>query len=562
MKTSHFAHSSPTESTPPARLAPLRLLTSFTLFVLFALFLGLSIVLSSFNSAWGQFGDELGMEDEMGMRNEYGESMDASGSSKAALSITETAPSPVVLWQMSQPNFSALREELARLAQPSTAPAAPIKTGPVLRNEAHVAFRYGNLPVARELFFGHLALGGEAAKRDLDTVLFSAQFRRPAWHIRWGLAIGLAGDTEVTDFDPIAANMSTSMGGGMGMDGMGMDDMGMDDMGMDGMGMDGMGMDGMGMESNMPNGSGRDNMMGMDGMMGDEMGMDGMGMDGMGMDEMGMDGGSGMRHRKEPEFQAPEPRPLDPAVAERLRELSGMVGDRLTEGLRSRIQEGRFGRALTDVNDSDPTQGYTVGGEIISPSDTPMWIPGVAFVGEGGTREMTETAAKDGIELLLYVVVSVKQSRTGDVQNICRAKIIDCKTGKTLIASGGMDNREVKRLLATKRGTPEAHIDEQLETFWKIVDSRLVLSPLPTLSPEVSRKRITQLMSDPSYSKLRKLAEVRLLHHKGWVTDEELERAFEIIAGADGVKILYAPLSESIPLVHELVRYSLIREVE
>lgn len=505
----------------------------------FPMFLGLSLVMAFSPSAWGQSEEEM-----MEMEEGYGESMGPSGPAKPSLALTKTGPSPLALWQMSQPDFSALGEELTRLVEPSAETPTPIATGPRLRNEAHVAFRYGNLPLARELFFGHLALGGESAKSDLETVQFSAQFRRPAWHIRWGLAIGLAGDAEVADFDPIAAGMSSGMGRGMGME-MGMDD------GM-GMGME----DGMGMDMAMERGR-----MGADRGMSDDSDM--MGMDDiMGMEDGSGMGGPGMRERKAPKFQAPEPKLLDPAVAERLKELTGMVGDKLTEGLSSRVQSGAFGSALSGVAEENPTQGYSVGGEMVTQAEKPMWIPGVAFIGEGGSREMTEAAAKDGIELLLYVVVSVKQSRTGDVQNISRVKIVDCKTGKTLIASGGMDNREVKRLLATKRGTAEGHIDEQLETLWKIIDSRLVLSPLPTLTPEVSRKRITQLMSDPSYSKLRKLAEVRLLHQKGWVADEELEQAFEIIAGADGVKILYAPTSESIPLIHQLVRYSLMKEVE
>lgn len=484
----------------------------------FATVLGLVLVLAFSPSAWGQSEEEM-----MEMEDGSGESMESSAPSKPTVSLTETGPSPLVLWQMSHPNFTALGDELARLVEPSTVAPAPIATGPTLRNEAHVAFRYGNLPLARELFFGHLALGGEAAKRDLETVQFSAQFRRPAWHMRWGLAIGLSGDTDVTDFDPIAANMSTTIGRGMDAEmGMGMDDeMAMEE-------------DRMESESGMSDGP----------------------------DMMGMDDENGGQERKTPRIEAPEAESVDPSVAERLRELTGMMGDKLTEGLSARIQGGKFGSALTDVAEQDPTQGYMVGGDTVSPADKPMWIPGVAFVGEGATREMTETAAKEGIELLLYVVVSVKESRTGDVQNISRAKIVDCKTGKTLVASGGIDNHEVKRLIATKRGTAEGYVDEQLETFWKIVDSRLALSPLPTLTPEVSRKRITQLMADASYSKLRKLAEVRLFNQKAWVTDEELEQAYEIIAGADGIKILYAPLSESIPQIRELVRYSLMKEVE
>ncbi|CAN0441010.1 unnamed protein product, partial [Hapterophycus canaliculatus] len=267
-------------------------------------------------------------------------------------------------------------------------------------------------------------------------------------------------------------------------------------------------------------------MMGMDsGMMGIDEGMDGM--DGMD-DEFGMGGGRPGRPGKPIEIQAPEAQLVDPAVSERMKELTGMVAEQLAEGFSSRITSGRFGAALTDVAEENEKQGYMVGGESVPRAERLMWVPGIIFIGEGASREMTELAAMEEVELLIYIVVSVKKSRTDEVQNICRAKIIDCKTGKTLVASGGMDNREVKRLLATKRGTADGHVTEQLETFWRIVDTRLALMPLPALSPAIAMKRVTQLMSEPSYSKVRKLAEVRLFNQKGWLTDDELEQAFEI----------------------------------
>lgn len=463
---------------------------------------------------------------------------------KSTIPLTETGPSPLVLWRMAKPDFSRLGEELSRLKEPTEIAEAPISTGPKLRNEAHVAFRYGNLPLARELFFGHLALGEESSASELQSILFSPHFRRPAWNLRWGLAIGVTGDTDASTFDPITAETGGGSFGGMdmGMD-MDMDDPDMMDRGQMGRGMGDRGMGDRGMMD--PDMDDPD-MMGMDEMF-DDMG------DGMG-------GGMGRNPRSAAAAVViPEPAITDATIADRVSELTGLVGQTLATGMTERITGGKFGTALVDVAEKDETQGYTVGGETVSQPSTRMWIPGVVYVGEGSTSEMVPAAKKEGIELLLYLVVSLKTSRTDEVQNICRVKVIDCKSGKTLVASGGMDNREVKRLVAMKRGTAEAHITEEMETFWKIIDTRLTLTALPNLTPEIARRRVTQIMGDPSYSKLRQLAEVRLLHQKSWLTDEELEMAFEIMAGADGTKILFGPKSESIPIIRQIANYELVK---
>ncbi|TWT92611.1 hypothetical protein [Neorhodopirellula pilleata] len=469
--------------------------------------------------AQAQTDEEMAME--MAMSGSESGSPDGTATS-SAIPLTKTEASPVVLWQMVRPDFSRVAEELKRLQEPSSMPNAPIATGPKLRNEAHVAFRYGNLPLARELFFGHLALGEESATADLQSIQFSEYFRRPAWQIRWGLAIGITGDAEGTNFDPIVAGTGSGLNAGQNFEGMEPSEM-------------------QDSEFQQP---GSDD----PSMMSGEEGMN------------GFDDGSG--RRAAPAVSIPEASIVDEAIAERMTELTGLVGETLASGMSTRIASGAFGAALTNVAEEDPTQGYTVGGDSVSSSEKRMWVPGVLFIGEGASREMTELAAKEDIELLLYVVVSLKVARTEEVQNITRAKIVDCKTGKTLVASGAMDNREVKRLVMTERGTPESHVTEQLDTFWKIIDSKLKLAPLPNLTPEVARRRVSQLIADPNYSNLRKMAEVRLFQHKGWLTQEEVDLAFEIIAGADGTKILYGPKSESIPIIRQMVNYSLVKKDE
>jgi hypothetical protein len=79
------------------------------------------------------------------------------------------------------------------------------------------------------------------------------------------------------------------------------------------------------------------------------------------------------------------------------------------------------------------------------------------------------------------------------------------------------------------------------------------LSDLPALSPEVARKRVAQVLGDSTMTPLRKLAEIRYYAYRGWLTDEELEQAFEITGGVEAMKLLHGSDSQAIEAVHKMV---------
>ncbi|MBB3205609.1 hypothetical protein FHS27_001413 [Rhodopirellula rubra] len=442
-----------------------------------------------------------------------------------------TGPTPMAVWQLVQPDWRPLRQEIDQLVAASKMPVPPRVEGPTLRNEAHVAFRYGHLPLAHELFFAHVALADEQALEDLKKLQFCAYFRRPVWALRWGVSIGLHGDTDVTSYSPIRIDGSSD-GRGMGMDefGGGMEDF--DD----------------------PRGGGRrpgerpgqgppdDMMMDEEMMMEEEMMM---GYD----DEFGR---SGERGTAKVEASIPDPQVTDPAITERFDDLMGAVASTVAEGMRSRIEKGQFGHALTEVDPEAKDQGYMVGGESVPQAETRMWIPGVVYLGEGSIQEMSKAAVQANIELLLHFDVALKEVRGGTTQNLTRVKVLDCKNGKTVVLSGAMDSREVQRLQQTNRGTAESHLTEALEKFWSIIDSKIAVTPFPQLTPEVARRRVTGLLADSSLSPLRKLAEIRFLGVSGWLTEEEVEQAFDIAIGADGMTVLYGSPADAIEILREL----------
>lgn len=487
------------------------------------------------------------MEDQ-GMGDPYGESGYGSGYGGQSNSRGggDLKPSPTVMLEVFQLDWSPLAERVQQVLTSASTSQQPVALGPVLRNEAHVAYRYGNLPLALQLFHGFIARGSDAAEQQMDQIKFSKHFRKPLWHLRVGVSLGVHGASSTTDPSPIT-DSGTSRGMGNGEMGMGMDS------GMMGMEME-MANSMQGMEDAMREGmAGMEEEMGMGGMdmYEEDMGMSGMGMSGMGMSGMGMSGRGQRNQAAAP--SVPKAEMTDSEVNSRMEKFLGLVADTVKNGLSKRISDGKFGHALVDVEAESTTQGHTVNGETVDEAPQSMWIPSVLFVGEGNSRDTIKTAHNLELDLLFHFDVGLKENRMGAVSNISRVKVMDARTGKTLVSSGAMDNTEVERMTRVGRGSPSAYVDEQLKSLWAVVDERLTLSDLPTLSPEVARKRVAQVLGDRSMTPLRKLAEIRYYGYRGWLTPDEVEQAFEITGGPDAMKVLHGSESQAIEAVHKLV---------
>ncbi|EKK01939.1 hypothetical protein RBSH_02785 [Rhodopirellula baltica SH28] len=482
------------------------------------------------------------MEDQ-GMGDPYGESGYGSGYGGQSNSRGggDLKPSPTVMLEVFQLDWSPLAERVQQVLTSASTSQQPVALGPVLRNEAHVAYRYGNLPLALQLFHGFIARGSDAAEQQMDQIKFSKHFRKPLWHLRVGVSLGVHGDSSTTDPSPIT-DSGTSRGMGNGEMGMGMDS-GMMDMEME------MANSMQGMEDAMREGmAGMEEEMGMGGM---DMYEEDMGMAGMGMSGMGMSG-RGRRDRAAASL-VPKAEMTDSEVSARMEKFLGLVADTVKNGLSKRISDGKFGHALVDVEAESTTQGHTVNGETVDEAPQSMWIPSVLFVGEGNSRDTIKTAHYLELDLLFHFDVGLKENRMGAVSNISRVKVMDARTGKTLVSSGAMDNTEVERITRVGRGSPAVYVDEQMKSLWAVVDERLTLSDLPTLSPEVARKRVAQVLGDRSMTPLRKLAEIRYYGYRGWLTPDEVEQAFEITGGPDAMKVLHGSESQAIEAIHKLV---------
>ncbi|WP_442506507.1 hypothetical protein SH528x_005355 [Novipirellula sp. SH528] len=435
----------------------------------------------------------------------------------------------------------------------ATIPAMEDKR-PLLKKQCDEAFLDGRMATALELFFGNLVIEPVKASEQLQSVKYSAMLKRPVWQIRWGVSLAVRGD-DAGDKGAI----TEGSGGNRGNSGFRGEDFGSDEFGMD------------------------------EGMMG----------------RGGNPAGAAI---------------LDQTAEVELQEALGLVAEVTAEQFSLRFSRGDFGLALSGIappppvveiaanNAGDSSDGgmddsmeqermeqeqmerdrmeqermdmegsmssdSEFGGnnaaamEPLEPLDNtpkidaslepfPMWKPGIVYLGSVSSAESTKIAKANDIDFILHFDVVLKEGREGMIQNISRCRLLRVADGKTLGLSKPCDSIEVQRPGTIARD----YVTEQISNLFAIIDRQMVLSAMPKLSPEIAKRRVASLFSGTKADRIKALAEIRLYQSQQLISDEDVEKAFYIVGGADGMKMLHGTKDDQIATVHEWVTEALTRE--
>lgn len=455
-----------------------------------------------------------------------------------------------------------LDADMSRISSAMTAPLmsflAPVPPGAVspiagMKRDSIVACQNGDYPLALALHFADMVIDPETASDAFSAVQYNSNLRRPVWAIRFGVALAVRGD-ETSERSPIqpgkaaAGGFAGGPGGGFG---------------------------------GPPNDFGEmeQRMAAMQGQFGGPP--DGMGF-GMGPN------GSPKANRAVPAGPAMIERPmLDPAVDDLFEDTVGLVGQAFVREYESRYSAGKFGAALTDVRprpekkrpspssrgakmEADdgsvhPTAKFAeVVDEVEEP--TPCWKPGLLFLGELDSAEAIAQGRRLGLDFVFQFDVVLKESnqprnrnsygatRSGPVENTSRIRLYHVDSGKSLISSKAMSNTEATNQVTRRQYSDnEAYVDDKMRAFWLTVDRTTKLKPMPPLNPDSARRRVGQLFADSNGDVMRMLSEVRLYQSHGWLTPDEVETAFDILGGAVGLNLLYAPELEQRSEVRKMI---------
>ncbi|GAA5506199.1 hypothetical protein [Novipirellula caenicola] len=421
---------------------------------------------------------------------------------------------------------------------------------PPLRKQSDEAFLDGRMATALELFFGNLVIEPEKASEQLNSVKYSAMLKRPVWQVRWGVSLAVRGD------DTGDRGTITEGSGGNSRN---------------------------------------------SGFRGDEFDTGEFG-----MNEGGPMGGGNTAAAN-----------LDQTAEAELEDALGLVAEVIAEQFSLRFSRGDFGLALSSIappaavidpprdDSSDAMEqemddsmeqermerermeqermememersmasGSEFGGpraaemDVVPPLDEtptidpglepfPMWKPGIVYLGSVSSAEATTKGKARDIDFILHFDVILKEGREGAIQNISRCRMIRVADGKTIGLSKPSDSFEVQRPGTVARD----YVNEQVANLFAIIDRQMVLSAMPKLSPEIAKRRIASLFSGSKADRLKALAEIRLYQSQQLISDEDVEKAFHIIGGADGMRLLYGTEEDQIATVHEWVTEALTIE--
>ncbi|MEM6780158.1 MAG: hypothetical protein AAF670_21075 [Planctomycetota bacterium] len=414
-----------------------------------------------------------------------------------------------------------------------TTPNEEVQAGPKLARQARDLYQIGRPLAAKELMFGHMAAEYEDSTSVINSAKYSKALRRPVWTISFGLSIAVRGD-QVKDFNAIKEGRRASFASnGRG----GPEDFGRQDFGQQ---FDGP-PDGFNPDAEMQ------------AAMAAEFGGGRPGF------------GGAAANTAAPLNPGATGTMIDESAKPFVQERLGLVETVFSEEFDKRFSGGNFGTLFSDI---EPPEGEKVGGRQTEPepvtitgplgdlvsemeSDpTPMYQPGLIYLGEMESDESLEIAKSRGLDFIFHIDLSVKENRVTGIDNNSRIRLLHVGSGKSLINTKPLRNRDT--LAGRGAADTRVYVTDQMSGMWDWIDRELKLVNLPELSTEVAERRIGQLIASSTDESLRTLAEIRLYESTGAFDAEKSANLMAIAAGNMGLTVVHGPMEEKLNIVHQM----------
>ena len=225
----------------------------------------------------------------------------------------------------------------------------------------------------------------------------------------------------------------------------------------------------------------------------------------------------------------------------------GMLAMVLGDELQSRYQAGRFGSFLLQDNGALLQGVKSLNDElererleqVVDSADQlyESWRPGVVDLGRGSAEQALLAAVDANIDFLIHLDV-LRRGSSELAYQTSRCRLIRVHDGKTLVLSRAVDSREADRLADIHEKRKRKYVESQLSRVIEMIDAVATVTELPKLNADRAKERLTVLLADGDARSLRTLAEIRLYQDLGFIDEREVEIAFEIAGGGDGLELL------------------------
>jgi hypothetical protein len=167
-----------------------------------------------------------------------------------------------------------------------------------------------------------------------------------------------------------------------------------------------------------------------------------------------------------------------------------------------------------------------------------MIAPGLVYMGKGGWKKLLAEAKKRELDYLIVFSIDVaKNTKTGYVSNDTKMNVYNVSSGELITSSKKLNNVTVYRAIQEGESASE-EVEKALEPVWRFIDEKVALQEMPNLTRENVANRIAQLLTRDGELPLQQMAEIRAYYGRGLIDDEELAKAYDILAGDQGLVLV------------------------
>ena len=190
----------------------------------------------------------------------------------------------------------------------------------------------------------------------------------------------------------------------------------------------------------------------------------------------------------------------------------------LIERLQTRVEQDFFGGWFQAFDKPPPAE------------ESVQRSPGMVVMRIDDPMALRETAAREGLDLVLVAVMGAKPTRNGPPQTLYVLRIFDVSKDRAIWTSKPLSNLRVAAAKAAGDGGADP-AGEFVDRMLKYVDAQLKLVEMPSINHEAAVRRAESLVGQRFDDPLLTLMELRYYQSKGLLTPEELAEYYTKILG-------------------------------
>ncbi len=208
------------------------------------------------------------------------------------------------------------------------------------------------------------------------------------------------------------------------------------------------------------------------------------------------------------------------------------IGELVLYRLNDNRRQGFYGEIFREQGPSKyrPAYSPTPGGR----KRPEPFYPGITYLQVGTERELLKDAEELNLDVMVVFLVKVietksRSSTTKDSLNQTSMKVYTVADGREVFATSEVNSLKV--YMARVKNTEPDPVDVMVDEFFEFADKNFKVRPLPDLTFEAAKPRLSSLISSPLENPLPAMAELRYYHFSKVIDDEQFKVGIQRLTG-------------------------------